>query len=73
MNAEEYSERLLEVAGWPVNISSYRLGAEWRAKADNVAPGAALARARGTTREEAEQKVLDRATERLSRTQRHPL
>jgi hypothetical protein len=73
MNAEEYQERKLEVAGWPVNLASYRLGNEWHSKADNVSPGAALARATGATREEAERKVLERAEELLRKTQRHPL
>lgn len=68
MRAEEFAERRLELAGWPVNVASYRLGIEWHAKADNVSPGAALARATGTTREEAEQRVLARAEELLGRT-----
>jgi hypothetical protein len=71
MNAEEFRERKLEVAGWPVNISSYRLGAEWHAKADNVSPGAGLARTTGATREEAEDKALKRAEELLGKTKRH--
>jgi hypothetical protein len=71
MNAEEYQERKLDVAGWPVNLASYRLGAEWHCKADNVSPGAALARTVGATREEAEEKALKRAGELLSRTKRH--
>jgi hypothetical protein len=71
VKAEEYQERKLEVAGWPVNITSYRLGAEWHAKADNVSPGANLARTTGATREEAERKALQRAEELLSRTRRH--
>jgi hypothetical protein len=71
MKAEEYRERKLEVAGWPVNVASYRLGAEWHAKADDVSPGAALARATGASREEAEGKALKRAEELLSRTKRH--
>jgi len=71
VNAEEYQERKLEVAGWPVNVASYRLGDEWHAKADNVSPGAALARTTGATREEAEQRALQRAQELLSRTRRH--
>ncbi|HYW45182.1 MAG TPA: hypothetical protein VE959_20130 [Bryobacteraceae bacterium] len=70
MNAEEFQERKLELAGWPVNVSSYRLGNEWHAKADNVSPGAALARGTGTTREEAEDKVLKRAEELLGGTRR---
>ncbi len=71
LKAEEYRERKLELAGWPVNISSYRLGAEWRAKADNVSPGAGLCRTSGATREEAEEKALKRAEELLSRTRRN--
>jgi hypothetical protein len=71
MKSEEYQERKLEVAGWPVNLASYRLGAEWHCKADNVSPGAALARTTGATREEAEEKALKRAEELLARTRRH--
>ncbi len=73
MNAEEYQERRLDVAGWPVSLASYRTGATWHCKADNVSPGAALARTTGATREEAEEKALKRAEELLSRTKRHPV
>ncbi|HWB84689.1 MAG TPA: hypothetical protein VG675_11160 [Bryobacteraceae bacterium] len=73
MQAEEFNERKLEVAGWPVNLTSYRIGTEWHCKADNVSPGAAIARAGGATREEAEQKALQRAEERLSKTRRHAI
>ena len=71
MKAEEFQERKLELAGWPVNVQSYRLGEVWHAKADNVSPGANLARASGSTREEAETSVVKRAEEYLGRTQRH--
>ena len=71
MRAEEFQERKVEVAGWPVNLASYRLGAEWHCKADNVSPGAALARTTGATREEAEEKAIRRAGELLGRTRRH--
>ena len=71
MKAEEYQEKKLEVAGWPVNLTTYRLGTEWHAKADNVSPGAALCRTTGATREEAEHKALKRAEELLGRTRRH--
>ncbi len=73
MKAEHYQERRLELAGWPVNISSYQLGAEWHAKADNVSPGAGLCRTTGATREEAEEKAVKRAEELLSRTRRHAI
>jgi hypothetical protein len=71
MKAEEFQERKLEVAGWPVNLTSYRLGTVWHCKADNVSPGAGLSRTTGATREEAEEKALKRAQELLGRTHRH--
>ena len=71
MKAEEYREHKLAVAGWEVNLSSYRLGTEWHCKADNVSPGAGLCRTSGATREEAEEKALKRAEELLGRTRRH--
>ena len=68
MKAEEYQERKVEVLGWPVNLTSYRLGEVFHCKADNVSPGAALARTTGATRDEAEKKALERAEHLLSRT-----
>jgi hypothetical protein len=70
MTPTHYSERTLEVEGWQVRIISYELEGAWHAKADNVSPGANLARATGASREEAEQSVLDRARKMLSRTRR---
>ena len=54
-----------------MKLTSYKLGDTYHCKADNVSPGAALARTTGAKREEAEQKALDRARQLLSRTQRH--
>ena len=71
MKPENYTERRVEIDGWPVNITTYQLGDKWHSKADNVSPGAGLARAEAATREEAEKQVLARAKELLSRTKRH--
>jgi len=71
MKAEEYSERQVDVEGWKVNLTTYKLGEVYHSKADNVSPGAWLARTTGATREESEQKALDRARQLLSRTRRH--
>jgi hypothetical protein len=71
MKVEEYQERKIEVSGWPVNLTSYRLGNVFHCKADNVSPGAALARTTGATREEAEKNALDRAEQLLARTRVH--
>ena len=70
MKAEEYSERNLQVAGWDVHLTTYRLGGTYHCKADNVSPGAGLARTTGSTREEAERKAIERAEQLLSRTRR---
>jgi hypothetical protein len=67
---EEYAERKLELAGWDVQLTTYRLGEVYHCKADNVSPGAALARTSGTTREEAESKAIERAQKLLNRTRR---
>ena len=71
MKAEDYSEKKLQVDGWEVRLTSYRVGNTYHCKADNVSPGANLARVEAATREEAEQKALARAKELLARTKRH--
>jgi hypothetical protein len=68
---ENYSERQVDVDGWQVNLTTYQLGDKWHTKADNVSPGAALARIVADTREDAETRALARARELLSRTKRH--
>ena len=71
MKPEEYSERNVEVDGWQVHLTSYRLGDQFHCTADNVSPGANLARVTGHSREDAESKALARAQELLARTKRH--
>lgn len=66
----DYSERTLEVAGWPVRLTTYKLGEQYHCTADNVEPGAAIARTRGATKEEAEQAAIQKAERRLSQTRR---
>lgn len=73
MKVENFSERRIEIDGWPVNLASYKIGETYHCKADNVSPGAGIARTTGTTREEAEQKAIARAKELLARTRRHPV
>ena len=71
MKPEHFTERKVEVNGWQVNLTTYKLGEKWHVKADNVSPGAALARVVADTREDAESQALARAKELLARTQRH--
>jgi hypothetical protein len=73
MKPEEYSEQTLEVDGWPLRLISYKLVGVFHCTADNVSPGARLARTTGATREEAEEKAVARARELLSRTRLNPI
>jgi hypothetical protein len=68
--AEERTEKRIDVDGWPVHLVSYRLGAKYVCEADNVSPGANLARITADTREEAESQAIAKATKLLGRTHR---
>jgi hypothetical protein len=70
MRAEDYAERQVEIGGWPVRLTSYRLGDVFHCTADNVSPGASLARTSGKSREDAEQEALTKAEQLLPRTRR---
>ena len=58
---EEYTERKTRLAGWPVTIVTYRLGATYRTTIDNTDPGAWVVKAEGATKEEAEDKAMKEA------------
>jgi hypothetical protein len=70
MKPEAYRERKVELGGWEVKLTSYRLGDEFYCKADNVSPGAWLARTTGSSRDEAEEKALEKAHQLLAHTRR---
>jgi hypothetical protein len=70
MKVENHAERKIEIGGWEVNLRTYQIGDTFHCKADNVSPGAIIARSTGATREEAEQKAIAKATERLAATKR---
>ena len=70
MRTEGFAERKLRLGGWPVRIRSFRVGRRWHATADNVSPGATIAKARADSRAEAEAAVTETARRRLARTRR---
>ncbi len=70
LRVQDFTERKIEIDGWPVNLVSYRIGETFHCKADNVSPGARLARTTGSTRQEAEEAAIARSRELLSRTKR---
>lgn len=73
MKVENHTERKIEIGGWEVNLRTYQIGDVYYCKADNVSPGATIARSTGGSREEAEQIAIAKATERLAATKRRTL
>jgi hypothetical protein len=73
MKVENHAERQIEIGGWEVHLRSYQIGETYYCKADNVSPGANIARSSGATRDEAEQKAIAKATERLATTKRRAI
>ncbi len=68
---EHFQERQLELNGWPVRLTSYKVGSKFVCQADNVSPGACLARFSADSAEEAESNAISKARHLLGKTQRH--
>jgi hypothetical protein len=73
MKPEDYSRRRMELAGWSIEIETYKLGDVYHCTVYNVEPGARFARADGATRQEAEERALEKATRYLAQTRRFPV
>ena len=72
MKAEGYERRRLELAGWPIEVETHKLGDVYYCTINNVDPGARFARAEASTRDEAEKQALAKAERYLAQTRRHP-
>lgn len=70
LKSADFLERQLEINGWPVKLTSYRVGRQYVCQADNVSPGACLARFSANTPEEAESQAISKARHLLGKTQR---
>ena len=70
MKPDHQTTRREELAGWPVTIDTYRLGEVYHCTVSNADPGARIARADGSTREEAESRAVVKATRYLAQTRR---
>ncbi len=71
--AQSFRERHIEIDGWPVKLTSYRIGDKFVCEADNVSPGASLARFSAATAEEAESQTISKARHLLSKTKRREI
>lgn len=70
VHARGFHERQIELEGWPVRLTSYQMDGKYVCQADNVSPGACLARFSAETPEAAEQQALSKARHLLSKTRR---
>ncbi len=70
MRPEEYCQRIEDIGGREVRLTSYKFGNIYHCKADNVSPGAWIARATSRSRLAAERQALNRAQELLPRINR---
>lgn len=64
---EEYSARKTQLAGWPVTITTYRLGQTYHTTIDNTDPGAWVVKAQGATKQEAEATAMKEAAALLEK------
>ena len=67
---EDYSERKAQLAGWPVNIVTYKLGTVYHTTIDNTDPGAWVVKAQGISKQEAESKALKEAEALLEKVKK---
>ena len=72
-NATTYQEKQIELNGWPVRLTSYRIGNRYVVQADNVSPGACLARFASENLEEAEAQAISKARHLLGKTKRREI
>ncbi len=61
----EYKERTEQFLSFRIHIVSYKIDNLYYCSVDDFDPGAIIARSNGPTREEAENKAITRAKERL--------
>ncbi len=67
---EDYSERKTTLAGWPVNIVTFRLDGVYRTTIDNTDPGAWVVKAQGASKEETEAKAIKEAEALLEKVRK---
>ncbi len=65
MNNNQYQEKKETVNGIPIKITSYAVGTTFYCHISNVDPGATIARAQGSNRNEAEKLAMEKVLRRL--------
>lgn len=65
---QDYQTRVESEGQWKLRVTSYKLGDKYLCTIDNIDPGANVAKAEGSTREEAEASALAEARMRMKTT-----
>ena len=66
MKTEDFTTETTEISGVRIRVNSYKIGDRFHCHVENTDPGATIARAEASTKEEAVQAALARVRERLS-------
>ena len=70
MRAEDFRKQPLELEGWTVHVTSYRIGGHYLAEVEALDSGVTIARATGEARVTVEEDAIQKALQRLRRTRR---
>jgi hypothetical protein len=70
VQAEDFTRRELDLAGWPIVVETYRLDGVYFTSVSSADAGARFARAQGVSRGEAENAALEKAERWLNRTRK---
>jgi ribosomal protein S12 methylthiotransferase accessory factor YcaO len=62
----------MDLAGWPVVVTTYRLEATYYTTVENTDPGAWIVKGKGATRQEAETRALKEAESLLAKVKKMP-
>jgi len=65
MRAEGWVTEELELEGWPVTVTSYRIASSFLTEVESGCSGSILARGIGSTREESRREAFETASRRL--------
>lgn len=71
MKPQDLTRRHEAIGDFAIEIVTYRLDDTWHCSVNNADPGAVVARAEGTTRDEAERAAVETAGTRVGRTRVH--
>jgi hypothetical protein len=70
MRAEGWAVEELELEGWAVKITSYRIGERFLTEVESSASGVIIARGIAPTKEDSRREAFDKAAGRLLHTRR---